>query len=83
MFIARGRFCFSLVFWVQSFIFWTILSVEMLAQLAEVQPHLSPDLIKIMEQRLSAIENRSAFLQNLMNQVTMWSLCFFMSSFHT
>ncbi|XP_056163010.1 peptide chain release factor 1, mitochondrial isoform X2 [Syzygium oleosum] len=40
----------------------------MLAQLAEVQPHLSPDLIKIMEQRLSAIEHRSAFLQNLINQ---------------
>ncbi|KAF8008249.1 hypothetical protein BT93_K2042 [Corymbia citriodora subsp. variegata] len=34
----------------------------------EVQPHLSPDLIKIMEQRLSAIENRSAFLQNLINR---------------
>ncbi|KAI6672606.1 hypothetical protein NL676_000512 [Syzygium grande] len=34
----------------------------------EVQPHLSPDLIKIMEQQLSAIEHRTAFLQNLINQ---------------
>lgn len=76
MFIARSRFCFSLVFWVQSFIFLTISSVEMLAQLAEVQPHLSPDLIKIMEQQLLAIEHRSAFLQNLINQVTMSSLFF-------
>ncbi|XP_030551803.1 peptide chain release factor 1, mitochondrial [Rhodamnia argentea] len=34
----------------------------------EAQPHSSPDLIKIMEQRLSAIEHRSAFLQSLINQ---------------
>ncbi|XP_057439158.1 peptide chain release factor 1, mitochondrial isoform X2 [Lotus japonicus] len=35
---------------------------------AEVQPQLSPDLLNIMEQRLSAIEHRSACLSNLLNQ---------------
>ncbi|GLT50565.1 hypothetical protein SLA2020_240430 [Shorea laevis] len=35
---------------------------------AELQPQLSTDLIRIMEQRLSAIERRSAFLENLINQ---------------
>ncbi|XP_022757728.1 uncharacterized protein LOC111304943 isoform X1 [Durio zibethinus] len=34
----------------------------------ELQPQLSTDLLKIMEQRLSAIEHRSAFLENLINQ---------------
>ncbi|KAK6285954.1 hypothetical protein POUND7_012133 [Theobroma cacao] len=34
----------------------------------ELQPQLSTDLLKIMEQRLSAIEHRSAYLENLMNQ---------------
>lgn len=36
---------------------------------AESQLQLSPNLIKIMEQRLSAIEHRSACLENFMNQV--------------
>lgn len=36
---------------------------------AEIQPHLSIDIIQIMEQRLSAIERRSAFLQDLVNTV--------------
>ncbi|MED6121815.1 hypothetical protein PIB30_033631 [Stylosanthes scabra] len=35
---------------------------------AEVQPQLSTDLLSIMEQRLSAIEYRSATLNNLLNQ---------------
>ncbi|KAK4342570.1 hypothetical protein RND71_038386 [Anisodus tanguticus] len=34
----------------------------------ELQPQLSIDLIKIMEQRLSAIENRSAQLQRFLDQ---------------
>ncbi|BBH07166.1 Peptide chain release factor 1 [Prunus dulcis] len=34
----------------------------------ELEPQLSPKLIKIMEQRLSLIEQRSACLQNLINQ---------------
>ncbi|KAJ4954945.1 hypothetical protein NE237_011728 [Protea cynaroides] len=34
----------------------------------ELQPQISTDLLKIMEQRLSAIEHRSAYLQDLMNQ---------------
>ncbi|XP_065859850.1 peptide chain release factor 1, mitochondrial [Euphorbia lathyris] len=34
----------------------------------EMQSQLSPDLIRIMEQRLSAIEHRHACLQNFMNQ---------------
>ncbi|XP_057517769.1 peptide chain release factor 1, mitochondrial [Amaranthus tricolor] len=34
----------------------------------ENQPHLSTDIIKIMEQRLSVIEQRSALLQNLINK---------------
>ncbi|KAI4301584.1 hypothetical protein L6164_034847 [Bauhinia variegata] len=33
----------------------------------EAKPQLSTDLIKIMEQRLSAIEDRTACLQNLLN----------------
>ncbi|XP_027350404.1 uncharacterized protein LOC113861642 [Abrus precatorius] len=35
---------------------------------AEVEPQLSPKLLKIMEQRLSAIEHRTACLNNLLNQ---------------
>ncbi|KAK4784672.1 hypothetical protein SAY86_019040 [Trapa natans] len=35
---------------------------------AELQPQLSPDLLKMMDQRLSAIEQRSACLQNLMDR---------------
>ncbi|XP_031381813.1 uncharacterized protein LOC116196297 isoform X2 [Punica granatum] len=35
---------------------------------AELQAQLSPDLLKMMEQRLSAIERRSACLQNLINR---------------
>ncbi|XWS76721.1 hypothetical protein CRYUN_Cryun01aG0202100 [Craigia yunnanensis] len=34
----------------------------------ELQPQLSTDLLKIMEQRLSAIEHRSALLEILINQ---------------
>ncbi|XP_043723208.1 peptide chain release factor 1, mitochondrial [Telopea speciosissima] len=34
----------------------------------ELHHQISPNLINIMEQRLSAIEHRSAYLQNLMNQ---------------
>lgn len=34
----------------------------------EVEPQLSPDLIKIMDERLSAIEHRNAILQRLINQ---------------
>ncbi|KAF5733432.1 peptide chain release factor 1-like mitochondrial [Tripterygium wilfordii] len=34
----------------------------------ELQPQLSPDLIKIMEQRLSAIEHRSACFENIINR---------------
>lgn len=34
----------------------------------EMEPQLSPDLIKIMDQRLSAIEHRNAILQRLINQ---------------
>ncbi|XP_057485699.1 peptide chain release factor 1, mitochondrial-like isoform X1 [Actinidia eriantha] len=34
----------------------------------EVQPQISSDLIKIMEKRLSAIEDRSAYLSDLINQ---------------
>lgn len=37
--------------------------------MAEVEPQLSPDLIKIMDERLSAIEHRNAILQRLINQV--------------
>ncbi|XP_022574704.2 peptide chain release factor 1, mitochondrial isoform X2 [Brassica napus] len=33
-----------------------------------VEPQLSPDLIKIMDERLSAIEHRNAILQRLINQ---------------
>jgi peptide chain release factor 1 len=33
-----------------------------------MEPQLSPDLIKIMDQRLSAIEHRNAVLQKLINQ---------------
>lgn len=36
---------------------------------ADLQPQLSQDLIKIMEQRLSAIEHRSTYLQGVLNQV--------------
>ncbi|KAK1561135.1 hypothetical protein Q3G72_034852 [Acer saccharum] len=35
---------------------------------AETQPQLSTDLIKVMEQRLLAIEHRSACLENFINQ---------------
>ncbi|WMV19124.1 hypothetical protein MTR67_012509, partial [Solanum verrucosum] len=35
---------------------------------AEVQPQLSIDLIKIMDQRLSAIENRNAHLERFLDQ---------------
>ncbi|XVF32983.1 hypothetical protein REPUB_Repub17cG0129600 [Reevesia pubescens] len=35
---------------------------------SELQPQLSTDLLKIMELRLSAIEQRSVFLENLINQ---------------
>ncbi|KAK4847669.1 hypothetical protein QYF36_004478 [Acer negundo] len=35
---------------------------------AETQPQLSTDLIKVMEQRLLAIERRSACLENFINQ---------------
>ncbi|PIA60743.1 hypothetical protein AQUCO_00300331v1 [Aquilegia coerulea] len=35
---------------------------------AEMNPQLSNDLIKIMENRLSAIEHRNIYLQNFMNQ---------------
>lgn len=38
-------------------------------EVAELQPQLSANIIRIMEQRLSAIEYRSACLQNLINQV--------------
>ncbi|GMI66699.1 hypothetical protein like AT2G47020 [Hibiscus trionum] len=34
----------------------------------ELQPQISTDLLKIMEQRLVAIEHRSAFLENFINQ---------------
>ncbi|EOA27205.1 hypothetical protein CARUB_v10023316mg [Capsella rubella] len=34
----------------------------------EMEPQLSPDLIRIMDQRLSAIEHRNALLQKLINQ---------------
>ncbi|XP_059659270.1 peptide chain release factor 1, mitochondrial isoform X3 [Cornus florida] len=34
----------------------------------ELQPQISTDLIKIMEQRLSAIENRNAYLQGIINR---------------
>ncbi|PON43222.1 Peptide chain release factor [Parasponia andersonii] len=34
----------------------------------DVQPQLLPNIIRIMEHRLSAIEYRTAFLQNLVNQ---------------
>lgn len=37
--------------------------------ITEVQPQLSPDLLNIMEQRLSAIEYRTACLNNLLNKV--------------
>ncbi|CAM8930283.1 unnamed protein product [Rhodiola kirilowii] len=35
---------------------------------AEVQPQLSNDIIRIMENRLSAIENTNAYLQGIMNR---------------
>ncbi|CAM8933623.1 unnamed protein product [Rhodiola kirilowii] len=35
---------------------------------AEVQPQLSTDIIRIMENRLSAIENTNAYLQGIMNR---------------
>ncbi|XP_076900418.1 peptide chain release factor 1, mitochondrial-like [Bidens hawaiensis] len=35
---------------------------------AEVQPQSSAELIKIMEQRLSAIEHRNAYLEGIINQ---------------
>ncbi|KAF6167163.1 hypothetical protein GIB67_029801 [Kingdonia uniflora] len=35
---------------------------------AELEANLSPDLLKIMDQRLSAIEHRSAYLQGLLNK---------------
>ncbi|XP_048233196.1 peptide chain release factor 1, mitochondrial isoform X3 [Ricinus communis] len=35
----------------------------------ELQSHLSPDLIRIMEQRLSAIEHRSAYLENFIDKL--------------
>eukprot|EP00268_Persea_americana_P050705 TRINITY_DN5533_c0_g1_i6.p3 TRINITY_DN5533_c0_g1~~TRINITY_DN5533_c0_g1_i6.p3 ORF type:complete len:159 (-),score=47.40 TRINITY_DN5533_c0_g1_i6:788-1264(-) len=38
--------------------------------MADEYPPLSTDLIKIMEQRLSAIEHRSNYLQDLINQPT-------------
>ncbi|KDP28328.1 hypothetical protein JCGZ_14099 [Jatropha curcas] len=34
----------------------------------ELQSQLSPDLIRIMDQRLSAIEHRSAYLENFINR---------------
>lgn len=34
----------------------------------EPRPQLSPDLIKIMEQRLFSIENRTSYLQRVLNQ---------------
>lgn len=37
--------------------------------MAEMQPQLSNELIKIMEQKLLAIERRSACLENLINRV--------------
>lgn len=45
---------------------------------AELQPQLSTDLLKIMEQRLSAIEHRSAYLENLMNRVVYFFILFLM-----
>lgn len=36
--------------------------------MAETQPYLSEDLVKIMEQKLSAIEHRSTLLENLINK---------------
>ncbi|RVW12538.1 Peptide chain release factor 1 [Vitis vinifera] len=44
--------------------------------MAELQPQLSTDLIGIMEQRLSAIEHRSAYLQDFINRVMLIPLCF-------
>ncbi|XP_021900024.1 uncharacterized protein LOC110816222 isoform X2 [Carica papaya] len=35
---------------------------------SETQPYLSEDLVKIMEQKLSAIEHRSTLLENLINK---------------
>lgn len=47
----------------------------------EAHPQLSPDLISIMEHKLSAIENRHAHLQAIVNQVIfIFSLSFFTSS---
>lgn len=43
--------------------------------MAELQPQLSTDLIGIMEQRLSAIEHRSACLQDFINRVMFIPLC--------
>ncbi|XP_013632005.1 PREDICTED: peptide chain release factor 1 isoform X2 [Brassica oleracea var. oleracea] len=44
------------------------LSSMMFRLYSTVEPQLSPDLIKIMDQRLSAIEHRNAILQRLINQ---------------
>lgn len=38
-----------------------------------MQPQLSIDLIKIMEQKLVALEHRAAVLQGIMNQVIIYT----------
>lgn len=44
-------------------------TLEAFRKFTELEPHLSPEFMKIMEKRLSAIEYRSSCLQNFMNQV--------------
>lgn len=55
----------------RSFFFpgFLLIIIHSLSKVAELQPQLSPDILKMMEQRLSAIEQRSACLQNLIDRV--------------
>lgn len=46
------------------------------AKRAGLQPQLSPKLVKIMEQRLSLIEQRNACLHSIINQVPYLLACF-------
>ncbi|XP_057979050.1 peptide chain release factor 1, mitochondrial isoform X2 [Malania oleifera] len=60
---SQNRGCFP-----HSIMAKTSLSVVRSYSTEKLQPQMSNELIKIMEQRLSAIEHRSACLQGLLNQ---------------
>ena len=75
---------FDFIFWVSKLKpryydvlrMYVVVIIFLFFKMAELQPQLSTDLIGIMEQRLSAIEHRSAYLQDFINRVMLIPLCF-------